>query len=336
MNEFTGGPSRRLSPADREGGPVLDADYIEGADEAENTLLQWLKGIVKSPDTEQGFSIELYQAVKGRDKALGTFDYHFGEDLKKFVDGILDVAESYAEHFRSEVRFSAQLIMPGRPAGRGSSSRRVFVLRVPQPGLNERDPLEDPPDYTPDHMGIVAQSMAHSEAFAKEMRASARDGVETLREINNKLERKIERLEAQLDNYRTQMDEVRDMQWARDDARRAAEDDREQKRMMLGSLMTGGKLLLTHYLGNKGPIDPAQLAAAVKDEQDQAAAARDAQRSDCHDPLHESTLGLLDAFIGRLTQEKVMRLMQSGILEREDLEIMGALHKLSIERQARG
>ena len=317
------------------GADILDAEYIEGSEEACKLLHKWFSAIVKSPDVEQGFRAILLQAGKGQEKTVQPFTYTLDVDLEDFVEDIVDVAEDYARKFRAAVRFAVRVAIGGKPA-----TRKVFVLRVPRSELEEANPFDGPSDYTPDGTGVTALAVDLAQGFAKEMRASAAGGAEVYREIVQELRAELAEKTNRIAEYERQMSDVREMKWAIEDKREQERREGERRDKLFGGLMKGGQLLLAQIasggqlplggmlggLGGPGMADGAPDATSRDPNADHDGAL-------CGNVLHRRQDQVLDAFVQRLTMTKVQALIASKILDDDELALFGELHRLSIERR---
>ena len=320
------------------GPDVLDAEYIEGSEEACQLLHKWFSAIVKSPDVEQGFRAILLQAGKGQEKTVQPFTYTLDMELTDFVEDIVDVAEDYARKFRAAVRFAVRVAIGGKPA-----TRKVFVLRVPRSELEEANPFDGPSDYTPDGTGVTALAVDLAQGFAKEMRASAAGGAEVYREIVQELRAELAEKTNRIAEYERQMSDVREMKWAIEDKREQERREGERRDKLFGGLMKGGQLLLAQIasggqlplggmlgglggpgagMGDGGPPD-----GSARDPSPDAASGL------CGNAIHRRQDQVLDAFIQRLTSAKIQALMASKILDDDELALFGELHRLSFERR---
>lgn len=318
-----------LSPDDP---PIRDAEFVEGADKAEEMLRSWIGGISKSADCEQGFVVRLMQHGRGGlDKQICDFEYKYDLSLEDFIGDVIECANEFTLAARKAVQFAARVEIPN-PNGASTVKRRLFTLRAPLSQFEEDDPLDQPSDYTTDAEGVTGLAVDMAKAFAKNQ-LHQQDKSEA------RYERHLDRLESENTNLRREnealrarMHEVADMQWARDDARDRQKREDERKDKLFGMLAQGGKLLLAQMAG--GGMPPGLLGGSLAGIAGLGEGDPDGEPPDL-DPIDAATISVVDDLISAMTAEQVQKLMMSGILTEEQLMGLGKLHKLSLERAER-
>jgi hypothetical protein len=307
---------------------IQDAEYVEGADGgngvdgARQILFKWIEGIARGPDVEQGFKISLLHAAgpraSSRDRPITWFRYSLEQDVKEIVDEIVGEADEYLRRFRAnEIRFAVRIAIDAR-----MPMRKAFTLRKPKTLAEDNaPPFEGPSDYMHDVEGQMGMMTDLVQFYARDNhqvhREARSDDRETIQELREQIRDKDKRI-AELEFER---EDIRDMQWARDDARRRAEGEDARKEMVFKGLVKGGKMLLGQMMGMGAPMDPAMMAAI-------AGAGPMGGENACSDELHHGIVGTIAEFFMAAKGEDIQKLMMSGIFPQDQLARIGKLYEL--------
>lgn len=349
----------QLGPHDEGDGPeddIDDAEFVEGSAEARPMLFKWMKGILDGPDCEQGFQATLCIAANstrnGRDKSIRGLTYALDMDLIEFVNDIVNVADDVVRKHKREVRFAVRIPVGGRPA-----ERKHFTLTVNHDDFSHDDnTFGRAGDYGSDATALVAQAVDHTEVFAREMVGVTREGLESLRETIREKKEEIRELKEENRMLRREREEVRDMQWALDDARDDRRHEREQKDRLFRGMMQGGKYLLASIAGGGGlpgimsgamppgmaggsspmsPMGQAMFGSVGGGAADPTQSGAAGHPAGCVDDLHHALVAIIGDFFAEATSEQIQRLVAADIFPPSQLERIGQLHKLYFALQER-
>jgi hypothetical protein len=185
----------------------LNAKSVEGAEDATDKLIPWLKKYVADPDVEEGFKIVLCRDAKAGEMEIGSFTFALGQSEDEVVGEIIDDAEEDALRYLGKIKYSVKI--PGRKA------KVIFALRV-NSDIDDSSSFEEFDEELPNARGIVGQTMRHSEVFAKEMVKAATGDRNMTQEMIRELRDENIQLKRQWFEGQKLIEELRSLQFQRD------------------------------------------------------------------------------------------------------------------------
>jgi hypothetical protein len=281
-----------------------DARIIEGGEEARVKLTAALRKFVEGPDTDGDIEITLYQAAKMGEMAIREFIYDFDGGLDELVKEIINEAEDDAESHRGKVKYAVRV--KGRPF------RTIFTLHVPTVESLDDD---DDVDELPNRRGLIAQQMKHNEIFAKEMLAGSRTDRTFMYNMIRDLQQENQQLKKQWFEGQAIIENLRNMQFARDLELQKLQKSEERKDKVATMLMQTGPMLASRLLGGG-------TQAAVQAEEAGAPAGN-------RTPLEAMLEGLFSSL-----EQKPEKLQQiANLLDPVELANLAEIHRYIAERR---
>jgi len=311
------------------------ADVVEGCDEAEHDVLNFVKDKLDAHEVEGDVEFTLQQTKKGTEgRSLTEFVARQGDDARSFAKAIVETAEADCRAFFGRTQYTV------RATGlRGSV---VFTLTRPFTGdeSDEEETLEVENLELPTYRGMANQAMRHVEGAHREMRYMARDarGVAgDYRQMCADLRTENARLQAVCETYRKEIEAVRNMDHARRiDFTRFEKSERRKDQVADAFGNHVLPLLGAKLLGPGGPLAGKGPQAGQGRPQSPVSGPQGQNQAGEAPPRPEQRTSIerkVETFIDSLERDQLQGLMQ--VLSPEQLGLLQALHGEVVGRRER-
>lgn len=287
---------------DREG--IRDAHIVEGGEDARIKLAHALQKLTKrGAEGEGSLEIVLAQVAKMGEMTVQEFTYDFDSSVEELVQEIVDAAEEDAAAHHGRVKYAVRVKNP--------SLRTIFTLH--RPLIEDDDDDFEDLDELPNRRGLIQQQMRHTEVFAKEMISSSKTDRSFMYNMIKDLQQENQQLKKQWFEGQSIIENLRNMQFARDLEIEKLRKAEQRKDQVAGMLLQTGPMIAAKLLGG-GAGAAAQTSTEML-----------GQRT----PLES----MVEGFLASIEQnpEKLQKLAQ--ILDPVDLANLQGIHKYMAERR---
>jgi hypothetical protein len=218
-----------------------EARIIEGGEEARQKLLGRLKKIFSGADApSEEVEITLVQVAKMGEMAIHEFPYDGDGSLEDLVGEIIDEAEDdAAQHARGKVKYAMRIKSLGE--------RTVFTLNIPS--LDDDDDDYEDIDELPNRRGLIQQQMRHTEVLLKEAVSGGKADRSMLYGMIRDLQAENALLKKQWFEGQAIIENLRNMQFARDLEIEKLRKSEARKDQVAGMLLQTGPVLAAKLLG---------------------------------------------------------------------------------------
>jgi hypothetical protein len=283
---------------------VPDAIQFQGLDEARPKVLEFLKKVSESLETEGELKVTLSQAAKHGEMAVYETVYSFEESLEEFVDELFDATMKDAEDIgRGKIKYSVTV--------KGVKGRVTFAIVIPEREGEDEDDL----DEVPNKRGLISQQMRHTESLMKITVGFVKDNQKSLSDQLKEARARIQFLESRHVETAKQYEELISMRHLRDLEFKKLENGERRKDQVGHILMQLAPVVASKFLGG-GAKAAVEMGAKT--------------------PLEV----MLEGFLSTFNQEQLGKLAQAGILSPIQMagfmEIVGyILDRQAAEEEAR-
>lgn len=295
--------ARRTFVQDSDGEPVINADFVEGREEACDKVARFCENISDSTEIEGDVTLELSQLGMGSTLPIQHWVYSQGDDHVQVAEMIVDRAiEDGTAIGHGNVKYVLTI--------QGHKGRCGFTLTYPE---REDDDIDEPPNQK----GIVAQQMRHNESIMRMFTTMVDSTTKTMRQQLAEANARVRNFES------TQIEQIKVYAELYD---QRAKQQMEEKKLLAsearkdevaGVLMQGLPVLLNKFLGPK-------LAAAGGIP---ATGAPPAPLVAEPNPVES----MMQGFLSTITPEQLHALMNAGVFRQDQifgfLEIFKAVNE---------
>jgi hypothetical protein len=283
---------------------MRDAQMIEGGHDARVKLKGVFERLLSGADaSSEPIEVTLYQVAKSGELSINNMSYDFDGSIDEFIKEIVDEAENDAIEHRGKVKYAVRV--------KGKQLRSVFVLKIPD--IEDDDDDFEDLDELPNRRGLIQQQMRHTEVFAKEMIASTKNDRTFMYNMIRDLQQENQALKRQWFEGQAIIENLRNMQFARDmevEKIRKAENRKDQ--------MAGGLLQMAGQIGTK-------LLGGGAAQAEQTPLERLGQRT----PLE----GMVEQLFASLEQKQGTLEKIAQVLDPAELANLAGIHQYIAERR---
>lgn len=270
---------------------INDALTIEKADEAKAKVQRFMEKVLPRLDREGDKTVEVYQLGSGMEDPIAAFSFGLGDTPEEIATEIMNEASDDAMGIGAgEIRYVVRVD--------GFQARCSFTLRVRPEGDGDEDEFLDD---LPNSKGITAQQMRHNEKLLKSNLSLAKEIKDMALGVLKQKDERISMLEGSHLSTVKMFEELASAKHVRDLEIRKLEAKERRGEQVAHMLIGMAPMLLgtvANQFGAKGtmPQMPAQTS-----------------------PIESAVEG----FLGTLRPDQLQALVQSGILQPE--QIMGLI-----------
>lgn len=276
---------------------AADTQTIEGAEEATQKVLKFVKAVVANPEMEGTIEFELLQHGAGQeeDDAVWSAEYAPGDEVNQLVKEVVEAAVEDASGYPNGVlKYVFKAV--------GVKARVIFSLKV---NSTEDEDIEDIDDL-PNKRGLISQLMRHQEKIMRIAVGSTQKVIKTLETQNQKKDERIDQLESNQINTIKMIEDLVSGRHVRDLELRKLEREEKHKDQAIGMLMTAMPMLANKLMGG------AQGAANVQGSGGPIAGAS---------PIETMVEGLMSS----MTSEQFNNLVKSGLFSPDQMMLLAEI-----------
>lgn len=281
-----------------------EARIIEGGEAARIKLRAKLVKIFSgadAPDSE--VTLSLVQVAKMGEMQIHDFPYEDGS-IEELVKEIVDEAEEDAvQHARGKVKYAVRIKELGL--------REIFTLNIPAIDDDEDD-YEDL-DELPNRRGLIQQQMRHNEVILKEAVSVGKSDRSMLYNMIRDLQAENALLKRQWFEGQAIIENLRNMQFARDLEIEKLRKSEQRKDQVAGMLLQTGPVLAANLLGGG--------AGQAKQTSNEQLGNRT--------PLE----AMVEALISSLEQKPGKLQQIASLLDQGEMINLGSIHRYVAERR---
>ncbi len=275
-----------------------DAIQFQGIPEAKAKILEFLRKVSESLETEGELKVTLSQAAKHGEMAVLDTIYSFDESLEEFADELLDATMKDAEDIgRGKIKYTVKV--------QGIKGRATFAIVIPEREGEDEEDLEE----VPNKRGLISQQMRHTESLMKITVGFAKDNQNRLVQENKELKNELAIIKRTHVETLKQYEELISMRHVRDLEFKKLENGERRKDQVGHILMQLAPVVASKFLGG-GAKAAVEMGART--------------------PLEV----MLEGFLSTFDQTQLGKLANAGILSPVQMagfmEIVGYI----LERQA--